>query len=299
MRLLHPLALTLLALVPLLVAAVVARHRRFGLRRTVPLALRGLAVTALVLVVAGLQHSSGTTGVDVVYLVDVSDSVAPEGAQHAERFVERSLTYARSDDRAAIVLVADRVAVERGLQSGLSALSRDSVIGSGPTRLADGLLRSIALFEGGRAGRIVVLSDGQATSGDAVEAASLAREAGIEVSTVPLAARPPDGDVFVRRIDAPARVRVDEMHEFRVVVAAGGPKDATITVYRNDRYYGEDRVRLGTGDNVIAFEGNFSERGIHRYRVVVSGAETAVTADHQESAARVAHVPFDRFHPRD
>ncbi|MFW6260335.1 MAG: hypothetical protein ACOC6J_02000, partial [Spirochaetota bacterium] len=84
MRLLYPLALLLLILIPLLVAALVVGRRRPGVRRIVPLVLRIVAIAALVFVVAGLQQSDAETGMDVVFALDVSDSVGPDGAREAE-----------------------------------------------------------------------------------------------------------------------------------------------------------------------------------------------------------------------
>ncbi|MFW5738254.1 MAG: PEGA domain-containing protein, partial [Spirochaetota bacterium] len=88
MRLLYPLALLLLILIPLLVAALVVGRRRPGVRRIVPLVLRIVAIAALVFVVAGLQQSDAETGMDVVFALDVSDSVGPDGAREARVFVD-------------------------------------------------------------------------------------------------------------------------------------------------------------------------------------------------------------------
>ncbi len=292
MRLLYPLALLLLILVPLLVAALVVGRRRPGVRRIVPLVLRVVAIAALVFVVAGLQQSDAETGIDVVFALDVSDSVGPDGAREARAFVERALERASPDDRAAIVLVGDEVAVERGLQSGLTQVSRESIVTTSATDLSQGILRSLSLFEDDRPRRIVLLSDGQETSGDAADAARLASDAGVEVFTVPLPTRPSEGEVFVRRIDAPPEVRLDETHEFNVVVSATETKDATVTVFRDGEYYGEDRVRLGRGDNVITFQGRFAETGVHRYGVTVSTLDDPIAINNEsEALVRVTGEP--------
>lgn len=292
MRLLLPIALALLIAIPALVIALVVGRPRPGLRRLVPLALRALAIVALVLVVAGLQTSDTEAGIDVVFAVDVSDSVGPEGLEAARRFVDEALASSDPLDRAAIVLIGEEVAVERGMQAGLTSFTRESVLATGATSLADGILRSLSLLSGERSGRIVLLSDGQETIGDAAEAARLAEQAGVELLTVPIPTRPSDGEVFVRRVEAPAQVRRDEAHEFRVVVAATEPKDATVTVFRDGDYFGEDRVTLGVGDNVIAFQGSFSESGVHRYGVTVSTAGDPIAVNNEsEALVRVTGEP--------
>ena len=292
MRLLYPAALLLLVTLPVLLASLLLARRLPGFRRFVPLALRALAVATLVLAIAGAQYLVDEPGVDIVFVVDVSDSIGPEGAARAERFVERVLAQTGPEDRAAILHVADGVAVERRLQPGLRRLTRESVLDSGATALADGVLGALSLLEERRAARIVLLSDGRETAGDVVAAARTVAEAGVEVSVFPLPARPAEGGVFVRGIDAPAQVRVDEAHEFRVIVAAAEATQATVTVFRNDRYFGEDRSRLGRGDNVIAFQGRFDEAGLHRYRVVVSAAGLAASPNNEaEVLIRVSGEP--------
>lgn len=292
MRLLYPIALVLLALLPLLAAALFAGRRRPGLRRILPMALRALGIVALVLVVAGTQIADSQPGVDVVFLVDVSDSIGPEGEREATSFVERALAGADPSDRAAVVLVGEEAAVERGLQADLRELTRESILRTSATSLEDGIIRSLALFEGGRPGRIVVLSDGQETSGDAARAARIANEAGIQLHTVPLPTRPSDGEVFIRRIDVPPQVRLDETHEFNVVVAATDEKDATVTVFRDGEYYGEDTVRLGRGDNVISFQGSLDTTGVHRYGVTVSTPDDPIAVNNEaEALVRVTGEP--------
>jgi uncharacterized membrane protein len=269
MRVLSPWMLVLLATLPLIVASLYVRRERPGFRRVVPLLMRILAVALLVLAAAGVQFMTSGTGMDVVFVVDASDSVGDGGREETESFVESALSRANADDRAGIVLVGGEAVVERGLQSGLRTLTRESVVETGASSLEAGILRAISLFDTMRERRIVLLSDGQETSGSVLDAARIAADAGISVSTVPLAARAAAGEVFVRRIDAPTEVRVDQAHEFSVVIAATESADATVTVLRDDTYYGESRVDLAPGDNVVAFQGVFAEEGVHSYRVRV------------------------------
>lgn len=292
MRVLFPLALSALALLPVLAAALFVGRTRTGVRRMVPLALRGVALILLTLVAAGFQIANRSPGIDVVFVVDVSDSLGPESADQTEAFVRRALSEQREEDRAAIVLVGDGAAVERGLQSGLREISRESVISSSESSLAEGIIRAISLFEDDREQRIVLLSDGQQTRGDAVNAARIAADAGIRLFTVPLSARQGEGEVFVRSVTVPREVRVNESHEFGVVVAATDQRRATVTVFRDGEYYGEDDVLLGPGDNVVTFQGVFEEEGIHRYNVTVSSPGDPVAINNEyEALVRVTGEP--------
>ena len=75
------------------------------------------------------------------------------------------------------------------------------------TDLAEALRLSLALLPADAARRVVVLSDGAATTGDTAEAARLAAAAGVSVDTVYLPRPAAPNEVIVRDVAAPARPR--------------------------------------------------------------------------------------------
>jgi Mg-chelatase subunit ChlD len=292
MRFIYPAALLLLVLIPVLAVALYYKRKRPGGRRLLALSLRTAAVIALVLAVAGSQLPRPYSGVDVVYVVDVSDSVSASGRSQAEQFIEESLASRSANDRAGIVLVGENAAVERGLRADLRGLSQESLVATGETDLAEGMLRAVSLFEDERERRIVLLSDGQETAGNAASVAQSLAAAGVEILTVPLQTRPAEGEVFVRSVSVPKEVRVDESHEFGVVIASQQNTAATVSVFRDGEYYGEERLVLGPGDNVLTFQGVFESEGIHRYLVRVTSPGDPVAINNEyEALVRVSGEP--------
>ncbi|TVQ23824.1 MAG: VWA domain-containing protein, partial [Spirochaetaceae bacterium] len=113
-----------------------------------------------------------------------------------------------------------------------------------------------------------------------------------------------DGEVFVRRVDAPPVVRVGETHEFAAVIFAADPTPADVVVLRDGSYFGEERVTLGSGDNVIAFQGRFDEPGIRRYTVRVDAPRDTILENNEATAvvsvtdeSRVLYVAGDPSRP--
>lgn len=293
MRLLQPWALLLLLAVPLLVLSLVlGRARRPGLRRILPLVFRIAGLASLAFAAAGAQLLDPGSGMDVVFAVDASDSVGPQGLDESATFIREAASAMRQGDRGAIVLIGRESATERGLREELTGLTNESVIDTTATSISDGLLRSLSLFSDQRERRIVLLSDGQETIGDGVDAARIVRDAGVSIFTVPLSARPAAGEVFVRSIQAPTEVRVDETHEVSVVIAATEESDATVTVLRDNNYYGEERVQLAPGDNVVTVQGGFSDEGVHSYSVVVENRRDPIAVNNEaEALVRVTGQP--------
>lgn len=293
MQFLYPWLLLLLVVVPAPAAGLyLLMHGRPGPRRMVALLLRSVAVALLVLALAGLIGGKATTGVDVMFIVDRSDSVTPTAAQQAREFASTALQSATEADRTGVVFFGREATIERSLQSGPADLSNESVVDTGGSSIADGILAALSAFADGGDRRIVLLSDGNQTDGNATAAARSAAEAGITVDVLPLQIDEPADEVFVRAVSTRSEVRLGEVHELRVIVGSAASAQATVTVFRDAEYFGEQRVRLAAGDNVVTFAGAFAVEGVHEYTVVVQSARDGVAINNQASTTiRVTGEP--------
>ena len=162
--------LALLLFIPAFLLTVilhVAARRRVGAgRRRVALVLRSLLLAALVLGLAGLQIVLPVNRLATVFVVDLSDSIGSAGREDALAFVRGALEEMPEGDVAGIVAFGKEALVER-LPSDLAEIDR---IASAPVRSASdigGALRlATALFPDDAQKRIVLLSDGNDTTGD-------------------------------------------------------------------------------------------------------------------------------------
>ena len=258
----RPLALLLLLVVPALVLLALRRPN------PVALALRAAAVTALVLALAGIGVSTGAGGSEVVFVLDVSQSVGAEALSHGKRFIESALAGRREADQVSLVVFGAEPSVE-----GIGAIDlRDvtSAVDSRGSDLAAGIFAGMAALP--RADRIVLLTDGNQTRGDAERAAAVASAAGVTVDVVPLSARDGSQEALVAAVTAPERLAVGQGHRVRVTVEAGTAMEATLTFLRDRRYLGEDRVRLQPGTNAFSYAASILEKGLHTYEVFLDVA---------------------------
>ena len=163
--------LALLLLLPL-IAVVVALHltsrRRLGKgRRRVALGVRIAVLGALVAALAGLQLVLPVDRLAVVFVVDLSDSVGTQGREDSLAYVREALETKRDEDVAGIVEI-DRIA---------------STPVTSATDIGAALRLAAALFPDDAQKRIVLLSDGNDTTGSGQSEASLAAARGIQVET--------------------------------------------------------------------------------------------------------------------
>ena len=177
----------LLLLAPALLITFVphlaARRRMGARRRRAALAIRTILLSALVLALGGLQLVLPVDRLATVFVVDLSDSVGETGREDALAFLRETLKVMPEGDQAGIVAFGRDALVER-LPEELRAVDG---IRSTPVKAATdvgGALRlASALFPDAAQKRIVLISDGNDTTGRGQREAALAAARDIQVET--------------------------------------------------------------------------------------------------------------------
>jgi uncharacterized membrane protein/uncharacterized protein YegL len=268
-----PLALGLL---PLLLAVVVTLHvasrRRMGVgRRRAALLVRALLLSALVGALAGLQLVLPVDRLSVVYVADLSDSVGTAGREEALAYIRESLAAKPGEDVAGIVAFGGDALVER-LPSDLSEIDR---LASTPVRSATdvgaALRLASAMFPDDAQKRIVLLSDGNDTTGSGQTEAALAAARGIQVETVltGLAGR---DEVLVERLTAPSTARLGESIQVTGDITSTVAQPATVRLFVNGELAKTQALDLEQGPSRVTFTFTPTEPGFLRLRIVVEAA---------------------------
>jgi Mg-chelatase subunit ChlD/uncharacterized membrane protein len=292
----HGLVIPLLVLAALVLAAewLVTRRRIAvprGQRRIGAVArLAGVALLAAALLGPSIARPSDD--VAVVFVLDASDSLGADGRAAAEAFVVDALAE-RGDDRAAVVVVGGeaRVAAAMADDTGATALDAPAAVDASSTDLALGVRLARSLLPDDARPRIVVVSDGRATTGDlATEADGLA-EAGIDLD-VHVVEPAHAGDVAVTGVDVPDGVREGEEFEIHATVVAADPGPATVTLRRDGAAVATREVELVVGENDVAFRDEATAPGVSRYEVEVDAvADTVAQNDVRHAAVAVEGTP--------
>ncbi|HEX5015365.1 MAG TPA: VWA domain-containing protein [Candidatus Limnocylindrales bacterium] len=268
-----PLALLLLlpALVLTFALHLGARRRTGRGRRRVALLVRTLLLTALVFALAGFRLVLPVDRLATVFVVDLSDSVGEGGREDALAFVRDSLLAMPEDDVAGIVAFGKGALVER-LPAELRDIDR---IASAPvtsaTDVGAALRLASALFPDDAQKRIVLLSDGNDTTGQGQAEAALAAARGIQVETKSIGLGATD-EVLVERISAPSTSRLGEEIEVSTQIRSTTAQPATVRLFANGEQVGVEQVELEEGTTDVTFRVKPEEAGFLRFRVVVEAA---------------------------
>ncbi|MBI3946562.1 MAG: VWA domain-containing protein [Armatimonadetes bacterium] len=287
-----------LLLLPPLAAWLVLVHRRSlsdlaPWRRRTALALRLVIALLLVGALAGATIVKWSDSLAVWFLVDASDSVAPEQRQRALNTIAAAQRAMRRDDLAGIILfgadalieapLSDRLPggkpastpitsytdVARALRLALAAAPSDNIYGNNISYFHK------ILSSGGHARRVVLLSDGNENLGSAVEEAALAVSEGVPVDVVPLEQAKAQ-DALLERMALPNEVKIGEPFELRLVAASDVAQEAVLRLYKNNAYTGEQKVTLAPGKNVFVFSQTLDKAGFTQYEARLEPAVDGV-----------------------
>src|SRR5574342_613345 len=229
MRFTSPLFLLLLLLVPVAVWMGAPGKGPARRRELLSLLLRLIILLCLILSLAGLEIVQRGDNLAVVFLLDVSDSMPSAAIQAEVGYVQNALEAMSSDDLSAIVLFGADSLVERPM----SPVKELSAFTSAPvttqTDLEEAIQLGLALFPSGYAKRMVILSDGGQTSGDALEAARFAVASDVQIVVLPFANQR-GAEALITNVDVPTQLRPGEQFDLHVSVQANEPTNAVVQV---------------------------------------------------------------------
>ena len=248
-------------------------------RARAALALRVLGAVALVLALIGVGLPQRVDRQAVVFVNDVSASVADSQAD-ASRFVGDAISARKPDDAYAMVDAARGAAISQGLTRSDPSPPQNTQLPTDATNLADGLRLAADLLPTGFRPRVVLLSDGQETSGDAVSQARLLQSRGVEVDVVPLAsARGPEA--LVDSVSAPNVVHEGERFSVGVRIVSNTATDATVHVTVNGQPLADQSVSLPVGTTNLSFGAQASDAGLLDVRATLDAANDTEQQNNQ------------------
>lgn len=259
----------------------------------VTLALRGLAGAALVGALAGPYLRLGTSGRDVVIVVDRSASMPMGSDEAALELISHAEAAAGPNDRVHVLAFGARSHVERAGESRARFDGFEREIDPDGSDLAAALDSAMELL--GRArGSILVVSDGESHGRDPLDVARRAATNGVRID-VRERMRPNISDVAVERVALPAEVAAGEPFQFDVWVRSDRRVERMVTLLRDGAPLVTGRRVIQPGVSRLAFRDLVGAAGVAEYEVALSVVPEASA----ESEASLAPPDNDRVPEND
>ncbi len=280
-----PWALALLLVLPMIWMVAVRTRTNLSRKHLFTVAaLRSLALTLLAFALSQPVWKGSSSETSVVYALDVSRSVASDFVSDALGWIEtaqREQQPAHSN----IVVFAKQTAVVGDTDSARAlnvidagsdidgAADDPASINQAATDLEAALDESLGALSRDRVKRIVLLSDGNETSGTVANVLPRLKAAGARVFAVP--ARPyGDGDVWIDGIEVPAQLRSNEPVSIAVRVFSPVETRAQVSLSSGGRLLARKTTQLVAGINSVAFDTRMPSPG-----AVSLSAEVRADAD--------------------
>ena len=285
------LALLPIALAITLLLSSGSRRRIGAARRRAALLGRTLLIAALVFALAGFQLVLPVDRLATVFVVDLSDSVGQPGRTAAIDYLRQSLALMPKDDVAGVVAFGKDALVER-LPAEVREL--DTIASTpvqGATDVGAALRLAAALFPDDAQKRIVLLSDGNDTTGEGQSEAALAAARGIQVQTHVIGLGGQD-EVLVDRVSSPTTAHLGEEVEVGATITSTVAQPATVRLFADGSLVATQSVSLVAGQTAVTFRVKPTEAGFHIFRVVVeAGRDTFSQNDRGDSDTIVKGEP--------
>ncbi|MEW4456235.1 VWA domain-containing protein [Bremerella sp. JC817] len=254
-------------------------------RWTISNALRSLLCLLIIGALAEVELVQTNDRLTVIYLVDRSLSIPPDRLEEVVDYVRSTANDFRQpvpDDRVGVINFGGDAAIEiPPWSSDLFLRSQsESRIDPQQTNLEAALKLAQAAFPIDAAKRIVIVTDGKQTMGDALAAARSLSEAGIGIDVVPVT-KQARAEVSVEKITTPATSREKSPFQVQVVLnndpgnhwdaeAKKKPVPGKLRVVRsgngNEQVVVEQAIELPPGIRVFSFQDQLPDGGFYSYQ---------------------------------
>ncbi len=272
----HPAALWLLLALPLVWLGLLVGRTTFNRRQQwLQAAVRSLLLAALAAAIARPIVASSSSQQSIVYAVDVSHSVSSAAIEAAAARID-ALNGSVRPARSAVVafgattaVLTSTAALRQLAQSEPAAAA--ALVDRRGTSLEAALDAARAELVPGYVRRIVLFSDGRATTGSTDAALARLIDARIPVSVEPLAVRAL-GDTWVDSFDLPERAAAGAPFAAAITIGSQRGGQAVVELRADGRAIATRTMALGKGITTVSLTAVLETAGAHLLEASVKAA---------------------------
>jgi Ca-activated chloride channel family protein len=228
---------------------------------------------------------------NVVFLVDLSDSVSQASRERALGFMEAAVKAARPGDQHGVVVFGADVGVEQPLaaRTALAAPGeRAAAINAKGTNIYQAMQLALAMLPAGQANRIVLVSDGRQNAGSAFAGAQALKDARADLHYI---ASPAAGvqEVVAEELVMPREVKFGEPFNVKVVAWSQRETAGRIALYRNGQFVGSQPVKLVPGRNIFSYRQSLDKEGVQVYQASVEADGDGIVENNRAIGTVLVH----------
>jgi Ca-activated chloride channel family protein len=255
-----------------------------GAQRTWTLLARIALVAAASLALADLRIFVASKEATVLLLVDQSASISPAAAEEAQAFITQAIQSKPAGTVIGVAGFATEGEVIQPLSTSVVGFPTPNAEALGnATDIGHALDFAAAILPPHGLRRVVLLSDGNDTSGNALNAAARLARSGIELWSVPLR-NDTTPEVLVESLDVPPRLKLGEPFDLTARIRSSRETTATVKLYENQFLIEQREITLALGSNEFKATNLEVEGSFVSYEVEVSATEDTQIENNRATA---------------
>lgn len=282
--------LLLLLILALLAAEWVLYVRQAGGRNRFYFGVRAAGFLLLILALTGFSVSRRDGANTTIFLADISNS-NEQNLQEMEEYLDRVIGKMPKGNRYGIVTFGKNSLVEQFLTDENRFSRIMSMPDKSATNFEEAISRALAMIPADGAGRIVVLTDGKETRGNAAGTASALVSRQIELlGLVYDVYQGPDA--YVENVELPSYLYQNDAYSMTVTVESNYETDAQIQIWMGTMQTESYDVHLNRGANRFRFRQEVRGENIESFEVrVVAAGDTCEENNSYHACAVVDSLP--------
>lgn len=221
--------------------------------------IRTLIISLLILALMQPTFYRYGSAISTVYLLDVSESISSASIQDAIQWIRRTADAGHASDARFIAFASNSISFETledltqvSVSNHAGRGGRDAIDQS-ETNIASALNGALHQFAPDHLKRLVLISDGNETSGDVAEVLQRLRQEHVPVFTLPLGTKS-DQDAWIETVMTPPKVTADEQFPVEVHIFSPSSTSGEIEIRNGATVLARRTALLEKGLNRIAFE---------------------------------------------
>lgn len=266
----------LLLIIPLILLALwpvmrLPKARRFTANRKISLALHSVILVLLTALLANMTVYRNRDEINTIILADLSAST--EDSYDAVRvYTEELAASAGEKDRVGVVTYAKGAVYVSELSEDSEEVWRkftesEAAPEESATNLEEALYYAESLLDDKENQRIIILSDGLQTDGDALAAAKVLAERGVRVDAVCLPVKASGYEMQINSLSHPGKLNTGETVELKAVVQSNYEGSAEIRFLDNGTVISRRIVTVKEGLTEFTEEFTPDSLGVHEISV--------------------------------
>ena len=232
-----------------------------------------------------------TKKTSVIILADLSDSTR-HVRQQMNKYVKDAIEHADKDTNIGLMTFGYDTVYELPLTTDLRFTSFETSPQGHHTNLANAIIMANAMMPSDTNRRIIILTDGKQTVGDALDSARQVASQGVRIDAILLDTGTTGKEVQVNNISMPETLYVGEQFELTVEIESNYKTDAVLKLYDEHELKTTQNISLQEGINKFVFTDVANVSGVKSYRVEVEMKEDDILRNNRMySYIRVLGTP--------